>query len=366
MISKEEITAYYTAAREQIKLNNPVLARKYVLKILNAAACTYYSPNISIVMKAKTAAFLDKWLAVSRDLYSNGITDYVVECFGLTNHLSARLEPSMPQNAPERSKPRVNDSLPDITALLPEMPVESSPRRDFAGVGSGRVDDKPGFGVDVAGIIGEVEGRQGWGAEIFDANKTAVVQITAIASMRVESGTGFIISDKGYLLTNDHVVFDEQSGAYHQKIKMSLAGEKKAHAVEVIISDKKSDVALCRFNPDEVKGFTCIRRIADYSKVKPGADCLIIGNAFGMGLAPCIGNIRFTKNNSNNLVYTSPSNPGDSGGPVFNRAGECIGINKSKTVAVNGTAAEGYANATPMDIIDDLLKKWVEANGIEL
>ena len=66
------------------------------------------------------------------------------------------------------------------------------------------------------------------------------------------------------------------------------------------------------------------------------------------------------------MVYTAPSNPGDSGGPVFNRIGECIGINKSRTVAVNGTAAEAYANATPMDKIDELLKKWTDANYIEL
>ena len=50
----------------------------------------------------------------------------------------------------------------------------------------------------------------------------------------------------------------------------------------------------------------------------------------------------------------------------MNRQGECIGINKSKTLSVNHVSADGYANATPMDKIDELLKKWCEANGIEL
>ena len=136
--------------------------------------------------------------------------------------------------------------------------------------------------------------------------------------------------------------------------------------ISVRFSDKKTDVALCRFDTSEVQGFSSVKRIADYAQLKQGADCLVIGNAFGMGLAPFTGIVRFTKNNSGNLVYTAPSNPGDSGGPVFNRIGECIGINKSKTVAVNGTAADGYTNATPMDEIEQLLQKWTGNNGIEL
>jgi V8-like Glu-specific endopeptidase len=85
-----------------------------------------------------------------------------------------------------------------------------------------------------------------------------------------------------------------------------------------------------------------------------------------MGLAPFTGVVRFTKNDNGNLVYTAPSNPGDSGGPVLNRKGECIGINKSKTLAVNNVSADSYANATPMDKINELLEKWCESNKIIL
>ncbi len=50
----------------------------------------------------------------------------------------------------------------------------------------------------------------------------------------------------------------------------------------------------------------------------------------------------------------------------FVRQGECIGINKSKTVTVNNVSADGYANATPMDTIEKLLNKWCKSNGIKL
>lgn len=352
MTNKKQITAYYVNAREQIKLNNPLLARKYVLLILNTAVKTYYSNNASIMLKAKTAAFLDRWLAVSRDLYYKGITDYVRECFGLTVKCG---EASTVPIVQDRGILPPSADGSDTRAHSPEADTQTPPA-----VIEGSGD------IDFSGLIDEVADEQGWGADIFDSNKFAVVQISVVASMSISSGTGFIISQNGYLLTNDHVVFDEQNGIYHNKLKMSLLGEKKKHSLSVLFSDKKADVALCKFDPSKVDGFKSVKRIADYSKVKQGADCLVIGNAFGMGLAPCMGNIRFTKNDSGNLVYTIPSNPGDSGGPVFNRSGECIGMNKSKTIAVNGTTAEGYANATPMDTIDELLQKWISGNDITL
>lgn len=207
---------------------------------------------------------------------------------------------------------------------------------------------------------------QGWCAEIFDANKSAVVRITALAKPRKINGTGFIISDKGYLLTNAHIVFDKQNDCYYPKISMSFVGEQKSYDLKVLFSDREADVALCRFDPNETASFTCVKRISDYSKLKQGADCVAIGNGFGMGLAPISGTVRFTKSREGNLVYTVPSNPGDSGAPVFNRNGECIGINKSRIVTVNGEEADGFANATPMDTIEKLLREWVDKNNFAI
>ena len=341
MGEKDKIATYYSNARELIKQNNPKAARAYVLAILNYAVETYNQAK-TILLKAKTQAFLDKWIAVSRELYDKGITDFVLKCFGLPT----KQEQQLPKVEKCPSKPQ------------PSTPV--------SGHGDETHPSDSDDTIDIAGLIEETAKSQGWCAEVFEKNKSAVVEISVGGADGGATGTGFIISPNGYLLTNDHVVYDEDAQGYYPKVKMSFAGSKKSFKISILFSDKKADVALCSFQPEEVGEFAVIKRIADYSQVLQGADCLVIGNAFGMGLAPFTGVVRFTKNDNSNLVYTAPSNPGDSGGPVLNRQGECIGINKSKTLAVNNVSADGYANATPMDKIEELLKKWCENNGIVL
>ncbi len=346
MNTKDIIKTYYSNAREYVKLNNPKAARAYVLAILNFAVKSYEKAS-TILLKARTQAFLDRWIAVSRELYDKGVTDFVLECFALPTKKKKAL-PKAPQSP---SKPQ------------PRQPAQSvsEPKQDASSCDSPASNE-----IDIAGLIDETAKSQGWCADVFEKNRTAIVGIYVSNSDVEGSGTGFIISEKGYLLTNDHVVYDEDSQGYYPSVKMSFFGSKKKYKLSVLVSDKKADVALCCFNPDDIPPFTAVKRISDYSQVLPGASCVVIGNAFGQGLAPFEGIVRFTENDLGNLVYTAPSNPGDSGAPVFNRLGECIGINKSKTLAINNVSAEGYANATPMNKIDEILKKWSEANGFKI
>ena len=340
MIDRDKIATFYFNAREFVKQNNPKAARAYVLAILNCALETYQNTT-KILIKAKTQAFLDTWIAVSRELYDKGVTDYVLQCFDLPTKQEQKLPKVTKRPAGQSPKnPMTANEL-----LQPSLPSDE---------------------IDISGLIEESAKTQGWCAEVFEKTKNAVVEISASNSEHTSTGTGFIISYKGYLLTNDHVVYDEEVQGYFPKVKMSFAGDKKSYKLTILFSDKNSDVALCSFDTEMVGEFAAVRRIADYSRVLQGADCLVIGNAFGMGIAPFAGVVRFTKSNDGNLVYTAPSNPGDSGGPVLNRQGECIGINKSKTLAVDNVSADGYVNATPMDKIDELLTKWCKSNDMVL
>ena len=313
--TKEKITSAYQSARMLIKSNNPQAARACVLEMLNAAL-EEYKASTSALTKARNAAFLERWIAVSRELYSVGITDFVLECFGL-------YEPTPADSAAH--------------------PI------------------KTGKNTASASASGD------WVAVLFEKYEKAIVQIRVSSQQKGGNGTGFIISKNGYLLTNDHVVFDADAGTYYPSVKMSFIGSKrKYYKLQVLYSDSKNDVALCRFDPNEVGEFSVVKRVADFSAVKPGVACVLMGNALGQGIAPSEGIVRFPCDDHDDMTFTAHSNPGDSGAPILNRAGECIGINRAKTVSLGGEFVEAYAHAVPMNVVDALLAKWTKNGGILL
>lgn len=221
--------------------------------------------------------------------------------------------------------------------------------------------------TELGRVIGAVHMHE-WCADIFAGYKGSVAEIEAVGS---GNGTGFVISSKGYLLTNDHVLFDEVSNRYASQIRMSLDNGKYRTRVELIASDRVSDVALCRFDAASAgEEIRAVPRIREYSDLKQGAMVVIIGNALSMGIAPFWGIVRHTHGLNGDLIYDAQSNQGDSGAPVLNLAGECVGINKSVTVSVRRETrtieVHGMANATPMDKINELLDKWCEEYEIEL
>lgn len=295
-MKKEVIKNYYYNAKELVKLNRPKEARDYVLAILNSTLEYYHLLN-STLEKKKTEKFLIKWIKVSKDLYDLGITDYVLESFGLTKNIN---------------------------------------NNDFI------IDDVP---------------NQGWCAVLFEKYKNAVVRISVSNDGKTIDGTGFFIAD-GYLLTNNHIVYNQNKDMYYDNI--SIYFDDKKYNVYLVAYDNENDLALFRFDSNICSSHEIINLIDDYNKIKPGADCLVIGNPFNLGLAPFTGIVKYTLDKNNNLIYQAPSNFGDSGGPLFNRNGECIGINKSKMVSINNTKVDGFALATPSTIIKQKLKEWIK------
>lgn len=296
-MNKEVIKMHYFNARELIKLNKPKEARQCVLAILNSSLEYYHSLD-SIIEKKKTEEFMLKWINVSKDLYNKGITNNVLESFGLLS------------NASDCNNISITD---DIT-------------------------------------------EQGWCADIFEKYKNAVIKIEASTNHFISNGTGFFVS-KGYILTNNHIVYYKKINKYHENIYMIL-GDKKIK-IDLLFCDKDNDIALCQFDTTKCCKYSIIKFIDNYDSLKQGADCLVIGNPFNLGLAPFTGIIKYTFDKNNNLIYQAPSNFGDSGGPVFNRNGECIGINKSKMQTINDNKVDGFALATPSIIIKNRLKEWI-------
>lgn len=196
-----------------------------------------------------------------------------------------------------------------------------------------------------------------WIADVFEKRLPATLVIETASSC----GTGFFISDDGLLLTNHHVVHEE-CGARSRNIRVCSGDNKIRCKATLIAADEQLDVALLRADIGTKKS-PFIPFIEDYNTLRPGMDVVVIGNAFSFGLAPVSGTVKFTHDKrDNDLIYTAPTNNGDSGGPVLNRNGECVGINKSITVAVSNGAtsmqAQGLTNATAADNIKELIQNW--------
>ena len=157
------------------------------------------------------------------------------------------------------------------------------------------------------------------------------------------AGSGFVIDDKGYILTNFHVVQEAQS------IEVVL-GDKTRYPAKVIGADPRNDVALIKIDP---KGKTLIALpLGDSAALQVGQKVLAIGNPFGFqstlttGVVSALGRTVQTSQTTfiDRAIQTDAAiNRGNSGGPLINTHGEVIGINSAIYTPSGTTAGIGFA-----------------------
>ncbi len=174
----------------------------------------------------------------------------------------------------------------------------------------------------------------------------------------IGGGTGFIVSKDGYVVTNKHVVRDEEA-----EYTVLMNNEEKYKA-EVIDRDPSSDLAYLKIEIQKDKDFPFVE-LGDSSNLKPGQKVIAIGNALGefrntvstgviSGLARSItaGGLGAKSEKLMDVIQTDASiNPGNSGGPLLNIDGQVIGIN---TAMAQG--AENIGFAIPVNEIKDSLE----------
>lgn len=157
------------------------------------------------------------------------------------------------------------------------------------------------------------------------------------------AGSGFIIDETGYVITNAHVVSDAD------KIKVHLA-DRRELAAELVGLDEKTDVAVLKIDADELP----VVKIANVEDLKVGQWVMAVGSPFGLDYTATQGIISSLGRNLPNDNFTpfiqtdAAINPGNSGGPLFNTKGEVIGIN-SQIYTSTGSYA-GVSFAIPIDI----------------
>lgn len=152
-------------------------------------------------------------------------------------------------------------------------------------------------------------------------------------------GSGFIISNDGYIVTNSHVIMNAE------KITVTFADDSKAEA-KVIGSDKKTDLALLKVDIDEKLPFV---RFGDSDQARVGDWVIAIGNPFGLGGSVSAGIISARARDINagpfdDFIQTDAAiNKGNSGGPLFDIDGKVIGINTAIFSPSGGSVGVGFA-----------------------
>ena len=177
------------------------------------------------------------------------------------------------------------------------------------------------------------------------------------------TGSGFIISKDGYLLTNNHVV----EGA--DEVIVSL-GDRREFKAEIVGLDARSDVALLKIEAENLP----ILKIGSSKKLKVGEWVFAIGSPFQLSFSVTAGIVsakgRSIPNGSDTtyvpfLQTDVAINPGNSGGPLFNLDGEVVGINSQIYTRSGGYMGVSFSIPIDyaMDVADQLKKKGYVARG---
>ncbi|MEJ1965797.1 MAG: DegQ family serine endoprotease [Gammaproteobacteria bacterium] len=255
------------------------------------------------------------------------------------------------------TSPALVNALPNFAPLVEKsgpavvnVDVVQNPKTAGGGDGQGGGDDDPlsdffrRFGLPDGG--GRGRGGPGGGFQFQPQPQRG-------------SGSGFIVSPDGYILTNAHVVQD----ADQVTVKLN---DRHEYPAKVVGIDQRTDVAVIKI---EAKNLPVVR-IGDPSKLKPGEWVLAIGSPFGFENSATAGIVSATSrslpNEGNNYVPFIQTdvavNPGNSGGPLFNLAGEVIGINSQIFSRTGGYM--GLSFAIPIDVAMEVREQLVKSGHV--
>ncbi|HLG30644.1 MAG TPA: trypsin-like peptidase domain-containing protein, partial [Candidatus Brocadiales bacterium] len=175
-------------------------------------------------------------------------------------------------------------------------------------------------------------------------------------------GSGVIVDERGYILTNNHVI----EGASELKIKL---GDKREFDAKVIGADPQTDVAVIKI---ESSDHLPAAKLGDSDKIRVGQWAIAIGSPFGLvqtvsaGIISATGRANVGVAQYEDLIQTDAAiNPGNSGGPLVNVKGEVIGINTAIFTRTGGYQGIGFAIPINMAkaIMRDLIDKGKVTRG---
>ncbi len=173
------------------------------------------------------------------------------------------------------------------------------------------------------------------------------------------AGTGFIISEEGYIVTNNHVV-DGSDG-------LQIIFYDGSSTIGTLVgTDPRTDLALIKVDG----GVPGVVPLGDSDALRPGEEVVAIGSALGdynsTVTAGVVSGLGRQLDDLDNLVqHDAPINPGNSGGPLLNMNGEVVAVNVAVIrTTQNGVAAEGLAFAIPSSTVEKIVSALIDEGSV--
>lgn len=167
---------------------------------------------------------------------------------------------------------------------------------------------------------------------------------------RASLGSGFILTEDGYVITNNHVVKDAE------EIVVSLQ-DRREFIAELVGTDPRSDIAVLKIDGENLPRV----KLGDSNKLKVGEWVLAIGSPFGFnhsvtaGIVSAIGRSLPNENYVPFIQTDVAINPGNSGGPLFNLDGEVVGVNSQIYSRTGGFM--GLSFAVPINVVTNVYEQ---------
>lgn len=183
-------------------------------------------------------------------------------------------------------------------------------------------------------------------------------------------GSGIIISNDGYILTNNHIINSSDSSVYYEvskatKVYVYLYNDETPYEATIVGTDEETDLAVIKIEKADLTP----AELGDSNSVKIGEFAMAIGNPLGMqssvtsGIVSAVNrNVTSEDGTTYNLIQTDAAiNSGNSGGALINAEGKVIGIN---TLKLSGSGIEGMGFAIPINDTIDIYKQLIEKGKI--
>ncbi len=191
-----------------------------------------------------------------------------------------------------------------------------------------------------------------------------------MSSTATAEGSGVIIREDGYILTNNHIVNSSSSSSYYEvgkanKVTVYLYNDETEYEATIVGTDEETDLAVLKIDKTGLTAAT----LGNSDDVKVGEFAMAIGNPLGMqssvssGIISAVNRKVTTDNKTYTLIQTDAAiNSGNSGGALVNANGEVIGIN---TLKMSGSGIEGMGFAIPINSTKNIYEQLIQYNKVK-